>query len=162
MISTWLTRINSRMEKVEDILLPSFFILTLLLAVLQIILRNIFGVGLVWADPLLRILVLWLGMIGAMYATRMNRHISIDVLKHYLKPRLKRKIQRLIHFCSSIICLICFYFSIPYLLLEYKDGSYAFSHVPLWLTESIIPFALLLMAIRFLSFALNKHKDFEK
>lgn len=159
MIINWLAKINARIERLEDIVLPSLFILTLLLAVLQIILRNIFGVGIVWADPLLRILVLWLGMFGAMYATRMGRHISIDVIRHYLKPHFKRKIQRLINFCSSIICLICFYFSIPYLIIEYKDGSPAFSKVPLWLTESIIPLALLVMALRFLYFALDKHMD---
>lgn len=159
MIITWFIKINSRMERVEDVLLASLFILTLLLAVLQIILRNIFDVGIVWADPLLRILVLWLGMFGAMYATRKNRHISIDVIRHYLHPLLKQKIQRLINLCSSVICFVCFYFSIPYLILEYQDGSKAFSQVPLWLTESIIPVALFIMALRFLYFSLAKNKD---
>jgi len=158
MITGWFTKINSRIERVEDVLLASLFILTLLLAVLQIILRNIFGLGIIWADPLLRILVLWLGMFGAMYATRMNRHISIDVIRLYLKPLLRQKIQRLINLCSSVICLVCFYFSVPYLILEYKDGSKAFSQVPLWMTESVIPFALLVMALRFLYFALATKK----
>jgi TRAP-type C4-dicarboxylate transport system permease small subunit len=152
MIINWLIRINAKLQRIEDVLLPALFILTLLLAVLQIVLRNIFGVGLVWIDPLLRILVLWLGMLGAMYATRKKRHISIDVIRHYLGPQLKQQLQRLIYLASSIICLICFYFSIPYLILEYEDGSSAFSQVPLWLTESIIPFALLVMALRFLFF----------
>ena len=159
MITNWIIKINSRIERVEDVVLPSLFILTLLLAVLQIILRNIFNLGIVWVDPLLRILVLWLGMVGAMYATRKNRHISIDVIKHYLKPHFKQKVQQLTNLCSSIICLICFYFSVPYLILEYKDGSKAFSQVPLWLTESIIPIALLIMALRFLYFAISTNMD---
>lgn len=159
MIINWIKNINSRIERVEDIILPSLFILTLILAVLQIILRSVFNLGIVWIDPLLRILVLWLGMFGAMYATRNNRHISIDVIKHYLKPHLKQKVQQFINFCSSIICLTCFYFSIPYLILEYNDGSKAFSQVPLWLTESIIPVALLVMALRFLYFAFSTRND---
>ena len=82
-------RLNSSLEKLEDFLLPALFILTLLLSVLQIILRNVFSSGLVWADPLLKIMVLWLGMFGALYATRKRRHIKIDILKHYLKPNLR-------------------------------------------------------------------------
>lgn len=159
MITNWIIKINSRLERVEDIILPSIFVLTLILAILQIILRSVFNFGVVWVDPLLRILVLWLGMIGAMYATRKNRHISIDVIKLYLKPHYKQKILRLINFFSSIICLICFYFSVPYLILEYKDGSKAFSQVPLWLTESIIPVALLIMALRFLYFTFSVNTD---
>ena len=161
MTLNWATKINSSIERIEDVLLPSLFILTLLLAVLQIVLRNIFNVGIVWADPLLRILVLWLGMFGAMYATRKNRHISIDVIKHYLNPQSKQIVQRLTNICSSVICLVCFYFSVPYMILEYKDGSKAFSQVPLWLTESIIPVALLIMALRFLYFSFSKNMDNE-
>ena len=72
----WLARLNSKLEKLEDFLLPALFILTLFLAVLQIIMRNMFSSGIVWADPLLKIMVLWLGMLGALYATRKS-----DILK---------------------------------------------------------------------------------
>ena len=54
------------------------------LALYQIVLRNAFGGGIYWADPLLRVMVLWMALVGAMVATREGGHISIDVLNHYL------------------------------------------------------------------------------
>lgn len=148
----WVTGLNESLEKLEDILLPSLFILTLVLAVLQIVLRNVFSSGLVWADQLLKIMVLWLGMFGAMYATRQRRHIKIDILRHYLKPGLKKLTTQLVYLASSSICLLCGYFSFTFLVLEYEDNTMAFLQVPAWVVESIIPVALFIMALRFLYF----------
>ena len=42
----------------------------ILLATTQILLRDLLETGLSWADPVLRLLVLWLALLGAMAATR--------------------------------------------------------------------------------------------
>lgn len=152
---SWFSRLNSSLEKLEDFLLPALFVLTLLLSVLQIILRNAFNSGIVWADPLLKIMVLWLGMFGALYATRKRRHIKIDILKHYLKPKLKKLTSQLVYFISGIICLLCCYFSLTFLILEFEDGGKAFMQVPAWLVESIIPVAFFIMGLRFIYFSIK-------
>ncbi|MEJ2141620.1 MAG: TRAP transporter small permease [Gammaproteobacteria bacterium] len=157
---SWFTRLNAYLEKLEDILLPLLFVLTLLLAVLQIIMRNVFSSGLVWAGPLLKVMVLWLGMLGALYATRKRRHIKIDILRHYLKPSLRKITSQFVYFVSGVICLLCSYYSFTFLLLEYTDGTSAFMQVPAWTLESIIPFSLFIMALRFIYFAFN-HADME-
>lgn len=151
----WFTRLNELLEKLEDFLLPSLFILTLFLAVLQIIMRNVFSSGIVWAEPLLKIMVLWLGMFGALYATRKRRHIKIDILNHFLKPALRKLTHQFVYLVSGLICLLCSYFSMTFLLLEYEDGGKAFMQVPAWLVESIIPIALFIMALRFIYFSIK-------
>ena len=64
-MQAWIDRIH----RVEDALLVILLSLMILLAATQILLRNFFDLGFVWADPLLRALVLWLGLIGATVAT---------------------------------------------------------------------------------------------
>lgn len=151
----WFARLNSTLEKLEDFLLPVLFFLTLILAVLQIIMRNIFSSGIVWAEPVLKIMVLWLGMLGALYATRKRRHIKIDVLRHYLKPTFQRLTSQFMYFVSSIICLLCSYFSMTFLILEYHDETKAFMQVPAWVVESIIPIAFIIMGLRFIYFSIK-------
>ena len=56
----------------------------IILGGLQIILRNVFHSGLLWADPLMRHIVLWLGCLGAALATTSARHINIDVFSRAL------------------------------------------------------------------------------
>ena len=60
------------------------------LSTLQIVLRNLFGIGLLWVDPLLRYATLWIGFLGAAVAAAEGRHIQIDVLTHILPAGVKR------------------------------------------------------------------------
>ncbi len=53
------------MNFIEDSLLVVILSSMIILAVYQIISRNLFSEGVVWIDPLLRILVLWVGQAGA-------------------------------------------------------------------------------------------------
>ena len=52
----------------------------MLLAVGQIVLRELFSTGFVWADELIKLMVLWLAMVGSIAASRDDRHIRIDAL----------------------------------------------------------------------------------
>ena len=56
--------------------------------------RNIFGAGIVWIDPLLRVLVLWVAIAGAVVATRNDNHIRIDYFTRYFSKKSGRYIQR--------------------------------------------------------------------
>ena len=76
----WLGRLSRLTAWIEDGLLVLIVATLVGIAGLQIILRDFFNIGLTWGDPLLRTLVLWVGMLGAMIASRTENHISIDCL----------------------------------------------------------------------------------
>ena len=63
-------RIKQLILLFEDSLMVILLSATILLAASQIVLRNLFDSGLIWADPTLRIMVLWLSLLGAIAATR--------------------------------------------------------------------------------------------
>ena len=67
----------------EDAMLVMVLLTMILLAVTQIFMRNVFDSSLLWADPVIRIAVLWIGLMGAMIGTRKGEHIAIDILDHY-------------------------------------------------------------------------------
>ncbi|MFT6012233.1 MAG: TRAP-type C4-dicarboxylate transport system permease small subunit, partial [Candidatus Azotimanducaceae bacterium] len=72
------------LHRLEDSLLVFSLLAMLLIALGQIVLRNGFDSGVLWAESFARILVLWVAMLGAMVATRENNHISIDAVSRYL------------------------------------------------------------------------------
>ena len=51
-------------HRLEETLLVSLLLAMICLAFAQIVLRNGFDDGIVWADSLLRIMVLWIALIG--------------------------------------------------------------------------------------------------
>lgn len=146
-------RIYNFLLATETFLLLFFLLTAILLASSQIILRNFFDSGIFWADSALRILVLWIGMIGAMFASRNKKHIRIDVLSHYLPTHLQKNIWRVTELITAIVCAIVAYYSIKFIQLEYEDGLIAFANVPVWLCETIIPVAFIIMALRYLCYS---------
>ena len=133
----------------EDGLLVSALISMLLMAVLQIILRNFFDAGIFWAESFLRILVLWVAMLGAMVATRELTHISIDAFSRYLNPNMKNLVEFITRVFSAVICFTVAYYAIEFVGYEYEDKTIAFARVPTWLCQSIIPFGFFVMGFRF-------------
>ncbi|MGD8591878.1 MAG: TRAP transporter small permease subunit, partial [Gammaproteobacteria bacterium] len=87
---TLLARVLTIVHGFEDSLLAMLLIAMILLAGTQILLRNVFETSLVWADPLLRITVLWAALLGALAASRDNKHITIDVLTRVMNEKARQ------------------------------------------------------------------------
>ena len=149
-----LHRIYTSLLATETFLLLFFLFLAILLASTQILLRNFFDTGIYWADSALRVLVLWIGMIGAMFASRNKKHIRIDILSHYLPEKLRNNVWRVTEFLTAIVCAIVAFYSIEFIRDEYADGLIAFAMVPVWLCETIIPVAFTVMSLRYFIYSI--------
>ena len=121
----------------------------LLVAGGQIILRNAFEITLIWADPALRAGVLWVGMLGALAASRERKHISIDVLSKFLRPSRQSLVSALTQLFAAAVCGVIGYYGVDFVRFEYEDSSIAFAQVPVWLTALVIPLGFGLLAVRF-------------
>lgn len=139
------------LRRVEDWLLAVLVLLLVALAGGQIVLRDFFHTGIDFADPLMRQLVLWTGMLGALAAVRDERHIALDVLQRFLSP-LTQKIARIVT-CgfAAAICAALAWYSYVMLNVDYASAtpSSAFDSLPAWIPETILPTAFGLMALRF-------------
>ncbi|MFH2093404.1 MAG: TRAP transporter small permease [Pseudomonadota bacterium] len=138
------------LQKIEDAILSGLLLVMIFMAVTQIFLRNLFDSGILWADALIRVLVLWIGLIGAMIASRDNHHISIDVISRYLPERTKQFTTFITSVFTALVCGIMSWFSLSFVLMEKLDGLTAFAAVPAWVCESIIPVSFAIICLRYL------------
>jgi TRAP-type C4-dicarboxylate transport system permease small subunit len=148
--------------RVEDSILVGLLLLMITLAVLQIFLRNLFETGIVWSDVLVRILVLWVGLAGAMVASRQGNHINIDIMERFLSERAKVVVNFIVEVFTAFICTIVAYYSLQFVQMEFADGGMAFAKVPVWLCEAIIPFAFVVIAIRYVLLSIINLKKIVK
>lgn len=146
----WLTRSLSLLQRLEDAVLVGLLSVMIGMAVAQILLRNLFEGGILWGDLLVRVLVLWLGLLGAMVATRQNQHIRIDIISRFLPERVQRGVDALVSLFTAAICFVAAWFGLQFVASEREFGGVAFAGVPAWLCAAIIPFALTVIALRFL------------
>lgn len=138
------------LNKIEDWFLVILLAIMVLLAVAQIFYRNLFGIGLVWADPLLRVMVLWVALAGAVIATRTDNHIRIDFFTRYISKRFSAYVNRIAYAFSIAVCSLIAWHSARFVYSEYQYETIALLNVPAWITASIIPIAFSLMAFRYL------------
>ena len=155
-MQTWIDRLH----RVEDALLVSLLGAMIALAAMQILLRNFFDTGFVWVDPLLRVMVLWLGLIGATVAARENKHISIDLLAKVFNQDAQRLIEAIVAQISAWTCLVIAWFGATWVQLDYADGMESFAGIPAWMLEIIVPFAFALIGIRYLLLSFLRLRDF--
>lgn len=150
-----LNKINNWISRLEDVALVVIVLFMVLFAFLQVILRNFFDVGIVWADILLRNLVLWVGFIGASLATKNNKHINIDVFQRLHKGISKRIINFLINLVAAFISIYLAIAAYHFVLDEKEFASIIFNNIPAWPFQTIIPVGFALMGIRFIISGLN-------
>ncbi len=121
----------------------------LFMAVLQIFLRNFFSSGILWGDAMVRILVLWVGLIGAMIATRNNNHINIDLISRFLPNNIKMISDLIVEIFAAFVSAVMTWLSLRFVLMEMEYEVTAFASVPAWVCEAIIPVAFAVICLRY-------------
>lgn len=143
-----LNNIISLFHKLENATLTALFAALLSLGVTQIIARNFFGTGFAWIDPMMRALVLWIALFGAMVATRQRTHIRIDIAGQWLYGGYRKAALLMTDIFTGIMAVIIAIASYRFMGFEYTDGTIAFAGVPTWVVATVLPFAFALIAVR--------------
>lgn len=148
-----MNRILRILGTVEDAILASVLGVMIIMASVQIVLRNVFDTGLLWADPMLRVSVLWVGMLGAMAATRDDRQISVDVLSRFLPSRWNARVRILTDIFTAVVAGFFSWHASRLVIEDHASGMTAFSWVPVWACELILPVAMAIISIRYAIYA---------
>lgn len=145
-----LESIDRTLSRVEGWLVILFLGVMVVLAFVQVVLRNVFQGGFIWADILLRHLVLWIGFLGAALATRDERHISIDALTRFLPLRGRRIAHATAQLFAAVICVILANAAVTFVSNDIAFGSTVYADIPSWYSQIIIPVGFSVLALHFL------------
>jgi TRAP-type transport system small permease protein len=147
---SWLARAEAFGRGLESVLLVVLFAALLLLAASQIVLRNFFSAGLPWADSLVRVLVLWLALIGAIAASRDNKHIAIDVIVRSLPAMPGRIVASAICLFTAGVAAFFAWHSLRFVQDSREFGDVLVNGWPAWILQLILPIGFALIAYRYL------------
>jgi TRAP-type C4-dicarboxylate transport system permease small subunit len=145
----FLKNIDKWIARFETVLLVVILSIMVILAFLQVVLRNLFSEGILWGDTFLRHLVLWVGFLGASLATREKKHINIDLFTRFFKGKTKSFLFAITNLFAAIICWYLTSAAWTFVMDEKLANSTLFSNIPAWYFQIIIPAGFLLMSFRF-------------
>ncbi|PKN16823.1 MAG: hypothetical protein CVU68_11050 [Deltaproteobacteria bacterium HGW-Deltaproteobacteria-3] len=141
----WLSRgiqqIGRLLEWLEEGVLLLLIAAMIGLACLQIVLRDVWGGGLSWADPLLR----------AVVATKMDKHVSIDLASHLVPKSIFRWLRVFRSFFAAGVCVVLTWMAIDFVRQEALHGNdQAMAGLASWQLNLIFPLAFGSITLRFL------------
>lgn len=150
-----LRAIENILGTAENTLLVIFLTVTVVMAFLQVILREFWSTGILWADVFLRHLVLWIGFLGAALAAKESRHFSIDVITKRLNPVLRRIIQFFLDISAAMVCYLLTDAAIKFVSDEIRYNTEALfsflgKDIMAYYFEMIIPIGFALVGLHFL------------
>jgi len=144
-------KIKKAIYLIEDFFLVSLLLIMILVCFGQVFFRNYFESS----SVLIKNLVLWIGLLGAMNASRNEKHIKIDFLinknSKLLPNRAKLFIKGLSELFVFLICCFTSYHSIRFFQIEYETKSII-----------VIPIAFFVIALRYLVLSFENFKNFCK
>jgi len=129
--------VENALGYIENGLLVIFLTVTVVMAFLQVILREFWQTGILWADVFLRHLVLWIGFFGAALAAKESRHFSIDIITKRLPVVVQRIVQVFLNLSAAGVCCFLCRAGMSFISDEIK-----FSNQPLFtiLGKNIMPY----------------------
>jgi tripartite ATP-independent transporter DctM subunit len=162
--------------RAEDAILIILLFLMALIPVIERLGRAWVGIGIPGATEYLRHLTLWIAFLGAVLATRENKHLRISAPLHWLPPNVRSIVEYIEAFISSAVCIGLFGASLQLVIAEapalppwvgtiipdfierwlepfglYNSGGFTniAEWMPIWIAEAVMPFGFALMAVRY-------------
>lgn len=106
--------------------------------------------GYSWSQDLAKILIMWVGFVGASMATHDRKHIRIDFVRKAIPPRFLSAYNAVSHLVTLSFCALLLVLATWYLLDRLRMGATLASiDLKVWLLVLPIPLALSVMVVRF-------------
>ena len=107
----------------ERWLLLIFYVMLVATMAVEVLRREIFSYSSIWGEEIVRYSFIYLAWIGAAAAVKERAHIRIDVIMHYLSPKLKALLYVFGDLVMFGVAIIAVYWSFEAVLVSAKFGS---------------------------------------
>ena len=110
-------------KNAERWLLLVFYIMLVSTMFIEVLRREVLAFSSIWGEEIVRYSFIYLAWIGASAALRERAHIRIDVVLHYVSPRLKALLYMFGDGVMMAVALVALYWSFETVMVSAKFGS---------------------------------------
>ena len=106
--------------------------------------------GFLWTDGVIRLAVLWLGLVGGIAASRDRKQIAIDVITRVFPVKVKRITDIIVHVFTAGITGLLAWYSLRFVQDSYVFGETLLSGWPAWIFQLILPIGFAAICFRYI------------
>lgn len=147
--------ISSYFTKFEKFFLISAVTLMTLIVFFDFLFRELFDYSFIWAKELAAFLMIWVGFIGASYATKENKHLVVGIPEKLFPKKILPYVSLFVNLLVFIVTIFLAYLGFLYVQETKEIGETSLVlNIPLWIVQLIIPVSLIIIAVRFIILAI--------
>jgi len=141
--------VRAILDRVEEGLIAAILGAMTVLTFVQVVLRYLFNIGILWALEADFYLFAWLVLIGISYCVRARAHIGVDALVKLLPPRIHRAVGLLVVALTLLYAGLMVYGSVVY-VDRMKIIDIEAEDIPLkrWILSLCLPIGFALLFVR--------------
>lgn len=137
------------LNRVEEIVASVCLGLMVAIIGMQVFNRYVLGSSLVWSEELGRYLFIWAVYIGAAYATKEDRHLSVTFAQTLAPPWLRKPLSIAADLVTLVFCGFCVVWGVRMLLFLNRTGQETPAmEIAMYWVYLALPVGMLLMAVR--------------
>lgn len=131
-----------------------------IMAFIQVLLRNTINTGIIWSDIAVRMCVLYIAIAGASIATSEKGHINIDLFNRIIPSSYKYFLDLFITIVALVSTVFFFTTSSKYVLAIKESGrTISIIQTPEWWFTLIFPIGLFLISVKYLISIFKLYKN---
>lgn len=147
-------------ENLERWALLVFYTLLVVTMATEVLRREVLSYSSIWGEEIVRYSFIYLVWIGAASAVKDRVHIRIDVLYHYVSPRMKALLYMLGDFVMLVVAGFAVYWSFETVSVSWKFGSVSHGlRISLVWFLMAVPLGFSLMIFRLLQSLIRDFND---
>jgi len=138
-------------RRVENCLAATALLAMAVLPALELFLRAVFNWGVPGSSAYVQNLTLWVGFLGALLASRDDRHLTLFSVAGFL-PQRAREVTTVFAACvSAAVASGLSWASLQFVRADMASPVIIAGWLPVWVVESILPVTFAVIALRFVT-----------
>lgn len=147
--------IDNYYSKFEKLFLIIAIISMTLIIFFDFVFRELFNFSFIWAKELAAFLMVWVGFIGASYATKENKHLVVGFPEKIFSKKILPYVSLIVNVLVFSVTIFLAYLGFLYVLETKEFGETSLVlNIPLWIVQLIIPVSLVIIALRFIGISI--------
>ena len=145
---------------IENIVLASFTLLSVIIAILAVIFRYVLKSALSWPEEITGFFLIGITVFGSSLAFKNKQHATVDLLSHFISEKANNWLSLGALLVSLFISLMVTIQSINMVIDFYRTEQYctALEYLPLWFPMVLFPMGFVFISLRCLELLLGMVK----
>jgi tripartite ATP-independent transporter DctM subunit len=133
---------------VEDAIATLSLLAMVLLPLIEILVRRVFGVGVPGSGPIVQHLTLWVGFLGAAIAAREGKLLALASASLIPDGRFRRAMEAFAAAVAAAVSVILAWGGFELVNAERQAGTTLGAGIPTWIAQLVLPVGFALIGVR--------------